>query len=196
MECGVGRRKVLCSRIALGKDLKDEHESRACPVSAGSQCVARRISSLVHRLRNGLPQARRPDHEMSGGRTLHGAFGSPIGSTLDVTAALLIDFLVAENTVGAVVGTVGLERYGQNALLRSLAVGSTLRNAGLGARLLFPAELTVRSFGRHKITAVYDEGWPVLPTDGIHGGATQRSVRLTSGKPAVCAVVPCERRRA
>lgn len=75
---------------------------------------------------------------MSGGRTLHGAFGSPIGSTLDVNAALLIDFLVAENTVGAVVGTVGLERYGQNALLRSLAVGSTLRNAGLGASCSSP----------------------------------------------------------
>ena len=91
---------------------------------------------------------------MSGGRTLHGAFGSPIGSTLDVNAALLIDFLVAENTVGAVVGTVGLERYGQNALLRSLAVGSTLRNAGLGARLLFPAELTVRSLAVTKLRLV------------------------------------------
>jgi amino-acid N-acetyltransferase len=46
----------------------------------------------------------------------------------------LPDFLVSENA-GRVVGVVGLERYGADALLRSLAVDRTCRATGLGTRL-------------------------------------------------------------
>ncbi|MFM0572028.1 arsenic resistance N-acetyltransferase ArsN2 [Paraburkholderia caledonica] len=58
----------------------------------------------------------------------------------DVTADLLHDFAVAEGAHGAVVGSVGLERFGAEALLRSLAVAKPERSAGLGSKLLAHAE--------------------------------------------------------
>jgi amino-acid N-acetyltransferase len=51
----------------------------------------------------------------------------------DITAHLN-DFLVAEHT-STIVGTVGLEPYGDIALLRSLAVAASYRNKGVGRKL-------------------------------------------------------------
>lgn len=51
----------------------------------------------------------------------------------DITAHLN-DFLVAEH-IGSIVGTVGLEPYGDIALLRSLAVAASHRNKGVGRKL-------------------------------------------------------------
>jgi amino-acid N-acetyltransferase len=65
----------------------------------------------------------------------------------DITADLLNDFAVAEDVDGSAVGSVGLERYGPNALLRSLAVAQPARNAGLGGRLLAHAEDLAREKG-------------------------------------------------
>jgi amino-acid N-acetyltransferase len=48
----------------------------------------------------------------------------------DITADLLTYFAVAEDADGSVVGSVGLERFGNSALLHSLAVAQTLRSAG------------------------------------------------------------------
>jgi len=45
------------------------------------------------------------------------------------------DFLVAERD-GAIVGVIGLERYGTHALLRSAAVDAAVRGTGLGAMLV------------------------------------------------------------
>lgn len=58
----------------------------------------------------------------------------------DVTGDLSFDFAVAEDADGSVVGSVGLERFGTNALLRSLAVAQPARNDGLGGRMLAHAE--------------------------------------------------------
>lgn len=44
-------------------------------------------------------------------------------------------FLVAERE-GTLVGVIGLECYGTDALLRSAVVDASVRNAGLGARLV------------------------------------------------------------
>ena len=63
----------------------------------------------------------------------------------DVEAALLVDFLVAEDAGGKIVGSVGLERFGHSALLRSLATARKAREAGLGTRLLAHAELMARA---------------------------------------------------
>jgi len=65
----------------------------------------------------------------------------------DITRELLRDFAVAEGDGGFLVGCVGLERHGPNALLRSLAVAQTVRNAGLGGRLLSHAEGLARDIG-------------------------------------------------
>lgn len=52
----------------------------------------------------------------------------------DITAAHLSDFLIAGGG-RSVLGVVGLERYGENALLRSLAVRPESRLTGLGKQL-------------------------------------------------------------
>jgi amino-acid N-acetyltransferase len=58
----------------------------------------------------------------------------------DVTPDMLRDFAVAEDAHWSVVGSVGLERFGAEALLRSLAVANPERSAGLGSKLLAHAE--------------------------------------------------------
>ncbi|CAG9236915.1 arsenic resistance N-acetyltransferase ArsN2 [Paraburkholderia caribensis] len=65
----------------------------------------------------------------------------------DINHELLCDFVVVEDDGGFVVGSVGLERYDSNALLRSLAVMQTARNAGLGSRLLTHVEGLARDRG-------------------------------------------------
>jgi amino-acid N-acetyltransferase len=65
----------------------------------------------------------------------------------DVTRELLRDFVVAEGEGGLVVGSVGLETYDSNALLRSLAVAPTVRNAGMGSQLLAHVESLARDTG-------------------------------------------------
>lgn len=65
----------------------------------------------------------------------------------DVTRELLRDFVVAEGEGGLVVGSVGLETYDSIALLRSLAVAPTVRNAGMGSQLLAHVESLARDTG-------------------------------------------------
>ncbi|MFM0534889.1 arsenic resistance N-acetyltransferase ArsN2 [Paraburkholderia strydomiana] len=65
----------------------------------------------------------------------------------DVNLALLVDFMVAEDAGGKIVGSVGFERFAAHALLRSLAVSSTTRGSGLGRSLTAHAEGTAHSCG-------------------------------------------------
>jgi amino-acid N-acetyltransferase len=69
----------------------------------------------------------------------------------DVRAEALSNFLVCRDRIG-VVGVVGLEVYGQFALLRSLVVSSERRGCGLGRRLATAAEDMARASG---VTALY-----------------------------------------
>jgi amino-acid N-acetyltransferase len=57
----------------------------------------------------------------------------------DITEESLEDFLVYRDEIG-VAGVVGLERYGEAALLRSLVVTSQYAGRGLGKRLVAAAE--------------------------------------------------------
>ena len=69
----------------------------------------------------------------------------------DLDGTMLDAFVVA--TEGeACVGVVGLEVYGSNALLRSLAVDRRHRRKGLGARLITAIEIEARVQG---VTALY-----------------------------------------
>ncbi|MFM0656049.1 arsenic resistance N-acetyltransferase ArsN2 [Paraburkholderia sediminicola] len=65
----------------------------------------------------------------------------------DVTRNLLPDFAVAEDADGSMVGSVGLERFGTNVLLRSLAVVKHARNRRLGGDLVAHAEDLARASG-------------------------------------------------
>ena len=71
--------------------------------------------------------------------------------TEDLTADMLPDFVVAE-TAGTPCGVVGLQRAGDVALLRSLAVVHDARGLGLGAALVAEAEARAAAAG---VTALY-----------------------------------------
>jgi amino-acid N-acetyltransferase len=64
----------------------------------------------------------------------------------DLTESHVADFLVAAGG-HAVLGIVGLERYGGNALLRSLAVHPESRSTGLGTQLANAMEEHARHAG-------------------------------------------------
>lgn len=65
----------------------------------------------------------------------------------DVTAELLNGFFVVQNEKGVLVGSVGLERFGHKALLRSLVVTTAVRDIGLGRSLVACAEDLARESG-------------------------------------------------
>ena len=69
----------------------------------------------------------------------------------DLDAAMLDAFVVATDG-GELVGVAGLEVYGSNSLLRSLAVDRKHRSEGLGTRLVDAMETEARSRG---VTALY-----------------------------------------
>ncbi len=54
---------------------------------------------------------------------------------IDETAQFGDQYAVAAATDGAIVGVAGYERYGADALLRSVAVAEKWRSAGIGRRL-------------------------------------------------------------
>jgi amino-acid N-acetyltransferase len=68
----------------------------------------------------------------------------------DLTPAHLQDFLAAREG-GSLRGVVGLEAWGEVALLRSLAVPPGARNEGLGARLVTAIEQRAKDKGVHTL---------------------------------------------
>ncbi|EKS72784.1 arsenic resistance N-acetyltransferase ArsN2 [Caballeronia sp. Lep1P3] len=60
--------------------------------------------------------------------------------TTDITAQHLGRFLVVRNPQDTIIACVGLERFSDGALLRSLVVAESDRHAGLGRTLLSEAE--------------------------------------------------------
>lgn len=54
---------------------------------------------------------------------------------LDHTAQFGPQYAVAEDSDGAIIGVAGYERYGEDVLLRSVAVAEAHRSAGIGAQL-------------------------------------------------------------
>lgn len=66
--------------------------------------------------------------------------------TEDLDAGRLGGFLIARQDT-ATIGGVGIERYGDVGLLRSLVVTNAARDCGLGARLTAAAEALAAQFG-------------------------------------------------
>ncbi len=87
----------------------------------------------------------RPD-ELSAIQILLRANGLPADDLVEH----LEHFIVAEDAM-RLAGVVGLEAYGEVGLLRSLAVDSAHRGAGLGARLCASLEARARTHGIHTL---------------------------------------------
>ncbi|WP_168795980.1 arsenic resistance N-acetyltransferase ArsN2 [Paraburkholderia aromaticivorans] len=107
----------------------------------------------------------------------------------DVGAALLVDFLVAEDASGRIVGSVGLERVGTDALLRSLAVVQTSRNAGLGARLLARAENLARASGISELWLLTTTAADFFPRAGyvaVNRGSASSGLQASTQFAQLC----------
>jgi len=63
----------------------------------------------------------------------------------DVDGSSRIRFLVADDADGLPVACIGVETYGSDALLRSLAVRPSMRERGVGRTLVVAAEDTARA---------------------------------------------------
>ena len=76
-------------------------------------------------------------------KTLLDSCGLP---SSDLTEQHLKDFIIL-GQAGRVAGCIGMEQYGEDALLRSLAVDNMMRGEGYGARLLELMEMHARDNG-------------------------------------------------
>ena len=108
----------------------------------------------------------------------------------DVTPDLLRDFAVAEDADGSVLGSVGLERFGTEALLRSLAVAQTARNAGLGGRLVTHAEDLARAYGISELWLLTTTAAPFFRRAGYAKGDRSRAPKELQGSTQFAQLCP------
>ncbi|MDX1594234.1 MAG: arsenic resistance N-acetyltransferase ArsN2 [Gammaproteobacteria bacterium] len=69
----------------------------------------------------------------------------------DLGSGRPLEFLLARDDDGRIVGTIGLEGTGRERLIRSLAVAPALRGHGLGSALLAAAEAQARREGVQRL---------------------------------------------
>lgn len=69
----------------------------------------------------------------------------------DASTTLIEGFLVAESANGTVVGSGSLEQIGASVLLRSLAITSELRGAGVARELVAQLEDNARLLGQREV---------------------------------------------
>ena len=103
-------------------------------------------------------------------------------------------FLVAEQD-GRVIGTIGLEIYGETALLRSAVVSPEFRNAGVGSGLFSRAHQMAAERGVRRLILLTEtaeeyfrkKGFVSIPAASVRGPVTA-SVEFTGACPstAVC----------
>jgi amino-acid N-acetyltransferase len=108
--------------------------------------------------------------------------------TEDLTPALLSGFLVA-GEAGAVVGCVGLERLGDCALLRSLAVEPAHRGRGIAERLCDEAEELALAAGvgtLYLLTTTAAEYFEGRGFDRVSRESLPASVRATAQFRDLC----------
>jgi amino-acid N-acetyltransferase len=100
----------------------------------------------------------------------------------------LAGFLVAEEG-DAIVGVAGLERYGEDGLLRSVAVAPARRGAGLGARLTGAVVAEARSLGLagvYALTTTAERYFPRLGFEVIERSELPWTVRSSGEFRTVC----------
>ena len=139
----------------------------------------------------------------AGPRDLESVLGllTAAGLTVEGVEEHFQSFWVAE-AGGAIVGVVGLERYGRYALLRSLVVSVAHRGRGLGQALTRRA-LDQAALGDHRdiylLTETAEEFFPrfgFAPIDRERvPGEVRQSVEFQGACPETCAVMTSSLRR-
>jgi amino-acid N-acetyltransferase len=128
--------------------------------------------------------------DVAGIRSLLVASGLPIAD-LDVAA---IDFIVADED-GRLAGVVGVERFGGDGLLRSLAVTSERRGTGVGDALLHAADAHARSLGMTGLVLLTTTAGPFFARRGytvIDRDVAPMEVRSSAEFRSICpASVTC-----
>ncbi len=71
--------------------------------------------------------------------------------TEDLERSSMVHFLAARSGSAKVIGAIGIERYGRDAMLRSLVVAPDYRNRGVGAQLVAELEARCRSLAVAKL---------------------------------------------
>ena len=100
----------------------------------------------------------------------------------------LAGFAVAESD-GTVVGVAGLERYGRQGLLRSVAVSDRHRGLGLGARLTESVIADARANGLdglYALTTTAERYFPRLGFEVIERGAIPAEVQASAEFRTIC----------
>ncbi len=95
----------------------------------------------------------------------------------DITQDGLRDFIVALDA-GEVIGAVGLERYGDHGLLRSLVAAPDWRGHGLGAALVDAIEARARALGVRSLSLLTETATPFFAARGY--AAIKRSLAPAS----------------
>ena len=106
----------------------------------------------------------------------------------DLTESHRPDFYYAGDA-DAPTGLVGLEIFGEVALLRSLVVGEAQRGQGLGARLLRHAEAQARAQGVRRMFLLTTTAAPFFARHGYSHAAREAAppaIRATSEFTGLC----------
>lgn len=113
-------------------------------------------------------------------------------------------FRVARDRAGAVVGAVGAEVYGEEALLRSLVVAPHARGTGMGGRLVDALERAASGWGVRRwwlLTTTAERFFAARGFCGVARCAAPEAIRTTGqfsggcGSAAVCMTRECRGRR-
>lgn len=137
--------------------------------------------------------------------TVRGASSADIAAVLallersalptDGVAEHLGDFVVAERD-GGIAGVAGLERYGDAALLRSVAVAESARGTGLGALLTARALESAAAAGARSVYLLTTTAESYFPRHGFRPAdresvpaAVRESVEFTTACPSSAAVM-------
>jgi len=108
--------------------------------------------------------------------------------TDDLTADHMDTFIVATQA-GKPVGMIGIERFAEVGLLRSLIVDTACRGAGLGARLVMALELSARNEHIDALWLLTIDADPFFARHGyvvVERDAAPESIRNTAEFSALC----------
>jgi N-acetylglutamate synthase-like GNAT family acetyltransferase len=108
--------------------------------------------------------------------------------TDDLTADHMDSFIVATQA-GEPVGMIGIERFVEVGLLRSLIVDTACRGAGLGARLVMALELSARNEHIDELWLLTIDANPFFARHGyvvVERDAAPKAIRNTAEFSALC----------